>query len=142
MGTRSLFIFKQHIDSKEAHGVYVHYDGYPRGAAEYLENTLNSENTWTDLSVTGNTYCCRWEADEFASGFVATVKPRFTRGGGVRLVNLPHNIGDLDYQYRVCNNASGHLCIDVITFVTRKHGVDHMPVFNGTVHEFLDYYAS
>ena len=140
MGTRCLFIFKQNIHAKEAHGVYVHYDGYPRGAADYLEETFNSDNTWTKL--VRQTGCSRYEADEFASAFVATLKPKFKNGGGVRLVNLPHNIGDLEYQYTIGTNDQGNLIIDAINFVDRPHGVDHMPVFNGTVDEFLESYAN
>ena len=70
MGTRCLFIFKQNIHAKEAHGVYVHYDGYPRGAADYLEETFNSDNTWTKL--VRQTGCSRYEADEFAKNAVGT----------------------------------------------------------------------
>ena len=73
MGTRCLFIFKQSFDAKEAHGVYVHYDGYPRGAADYLEDTFKSGNTWTVLRP-NDSGCSRWEADEFASGFVGSCK--------------------------------------------------------------------
>mgnify|MGYP003153026671 FL=1 len=147
MGTRCLFIFKQNFDAKEAHGVYVHYDGYPRGAADYLEETFNSDNTWTKL--VRQTGCSRYEADEFASAFVATLKPKFKNGGGVRLVNLPHNIGDLDYQYTIGTNDQGNLIIDVIKFVINYGVVDEdhdsmkiEPVFNGTVYEFLESYAN
>ena len=141
MGTRCLFIFKQNIHAKEAHGVYVHYDGYPRGAADYLEETFNSDNTWTVLRP-NDRGCSRWEADEFASGFVATLKPKFKNGGGVRLVNLPHNIGDLEYQYTIGFNDQGVLIIDAINFKDMPHGVDHMRVFVGTVDEFLESYAN
>ena len=139
MGTRCLFIFKQNIHAKEAHGVYVHYDGYPSGAADYLEDTFKSGNTWTVIRPNG--CCSRWEADEFASGFVATLKPKFKNGGGVRLVNLPHNIGDLEYQYTIGFNDQGVLIINAINFVSRPHGVDHMPVFVGTVDEFIESHA-
>ena len=150
MGTRCLFIFKQNIHAKEAHGVYVHYDGYPRGAADYLEDTFKSGNTWTVLRP-NDSGCSRWEADEFASGFVATLKPKFKNGGGVRLVNLPHNtqeftrphnIRDLEYQYTIGFNHQGVLIINAINFKDMPHGVDHMPVFVGTVDEFLESYAN
>ena len=113
----------------------------PRGAADYLEDTFKSGNTWTVLRP-NDSGCSRWEADEFASGFVATLKPKFKNGGGVRLVNLPHNIGDLEYQYTIGFNDQGSLIIDAINFRDMPHGVDHMPVFNGTVDEFLESYAN
>ena len=104
-----------------------------------MEETFNSDNTWTKL--VRQTGCSRYEADEFASAFVATLKPKFKNGGGVRLVNLPHNIGDLEYQYTIGFNDQGVLIINAINFVSRPHGVDHMPVFVGTVDEFLESHA-
>jgi hypothetical protein len=71
MGTRAIYIFED--DHEEVH-VYKHYDNYPEGAVDFIENA--KEYAW-ELP--------RFEADEFAAAFVAANKNR--KGGEVRLVN-------------------------------------------------------
>ena len=71
MGTRAIYIFED--DHEEVH-VYKHYDNYPQGAVDFIENA--KEYAW-ELP--------RFEADEFAAAFVAANKNR--KGGEVRLVN-------------------------------------------------------
>jgi hypothetical protein len=71
MGTRAIYIFED--EHEEVH-VYKHYDNYPLGAVDFIENA--KEYAW-ELP--------RFEADEFAAAFVAANKNR--KGGEVRLVN-------------------------------------------------------
>lgn len=76
MGTRAIYIFED--EHEEVH-VYKHYDNYPQGAVDFIENA--KEFAW-ELP--------RFEADEFAAAFVAANKNRIggiCKGGGVRLVN-------------------------------------------------------
>lgn len=71
MGTRAIYIFE---DEQDSIAVYKHYDGYPRGAADFIEEA--KEYAWAFP---------RFEADEFAAAFVAANKN--PNGGEVRLVN-------------------------------------------------------
>lgn len=71
MGTRAIYIFE---DEQDSIAVYKHYDGYPRGAADFIEEA--KEYAWAFP---------RFEADEFAAAFVAANKN--PKGGEVRLVN-------------------------------------------------------
>jgi hypothetical protein len=71
MGTRAIYIFED--EHEEVH-VYKHYDNYPQGAVDFIENA--KEFAWG---------LPRFEADEFAAAFVAANKNR--KGGEVRLVN-------------------------------------------------------
>ena len=86
MSTRAVYGFK---DQGDTHYVYVHHDGYPTGAAEKFANTLASKNVWA---------LPRFEADEFAAGFIAVNK---TSQGGVRLTHGPEFHGDIEYYYLV-----------------------------------------
>tara|TARA_R100000278_G_scaffold30669_1_gene28283 strand:- start:612 stop:1013 length:402 start_codon:yes stop_codon:yes gene_type:complete len=70
MGTRAIYIFE---DEHEEVAVYKHYDGYPQGAADFIEEA--KAYAWAFP---------RFEADEFAAAFVAANKDR--KGGGVRLI--------------------------------------------------------
>jgi len=70
MGTRAVYIFE------DAHGevaVYKHYDNYPQGAVDFIEEA--KAYAWG---------LPRFEADEFAAAFVAANKN--PKGGEVRLV--------------------------------------------------------
>lgn len=72
MGTRAVYFFE---DDSGMYGVYKHYDGYPQGAASHIE----AAKDWAwDLP--------RFEADEFASAFVAANKNK--GGGEIRLIPL------------------------------------------------------
>mgnify|MGYP003130566871 len=71
MGTRAIYIFE---DEHEEVWAYKHYDNYPRGAANFIEDA--KEYAWEFP---------RFEADEFAAAFVAANKN--PKGGEVRLIN-------------------------------------------------------
>jgi hypothetical protein len=86
MGTRAIYTFK---GFGEAHHVFVHYDGYPAGAASYFGSTLEGGKVWA---------LPRYEPDEFAAGFVASVKDR---GGNVRLAPNRRAFADVGYGYTV-----------------------------------------
>ena len=72
MGTRAIYIFED--EHEEVH-VYKHYDNYPLGAVDFIENA--KEYAW-ELP--------RFEADEFAAAFVAANKN--PKGGECRLIGL------------------------------------------------------
>jgi hypothetical protein len=72
MGTRAVYFFE---DDDGMYGVYKHYDGYPLGAAHHIEAA--KYYAWKFP---------RFEADEFASAFVAANKPE--NGGEIRLLPL------------------------------------------------------
>ena len=72
MGTRAVYFFE---DDSGMYGVYKHYDGYPQGAAHHIEAA--KEWAWK---------VPRFEADEFASAFVAANKNK--NGGEIRLIPL------------------------------------------------------
>ena len=72
MGTRAVYFFE---DSDGVYSAYKHYDGYPSGAADFIENA--KEYAWPFP---------RFEADEFAAAFVAANKAK--KGGEVRLLPM------------------------------------------------------
>lgn len=73
MGTRAIYFFEDSDGSK--YGVYKHYDNYPSGAADFIENA--KQYAW-ELP--------RFEADDFAAAFVAANKAR--KGGECRLLPM------------------------------------------------------
>lgn len=73
MGTRAVYFFKDFDGS--TYGVYKHYDNYPSGAADFIENA--KDYAWP---------LPRFEADDFASAFVAANKAK--KGGEVRLLQM------------------------------------------------------
>lgn len=98
MSTRAVYTFH---DETESFHVYKHFDGYPTGAAKAIVKALGY--AWP---------LPRYEADEFASSFVAANK---TQGGGVRLMQsgafddvAPH---DIEYHYEVSQVKAGHLLV-------------------------------
>ena len=82
MSTRAIYTFK---GFGEAHHVYKHHDGYPSGAAQWLEAAL--ELAW-ELP--------RYEPDEFAAAFVAANKKS---PGGVRLARSQTAAADVAFAY-------------------------------------------
>lgn len=86
MSTRAVYGFR---DSGGIHHVYVHHDGYPSGAADKFKDTLGSRMVWP---------LPRFEADEFAAGFIAVNKQG---SGSVRLTHGPEHHGDMEYYYIV-----------------------------------------
>ena len=71
MGTRAIYQFR---DGDDECFVYKHYDNYPQGAVHFIEEAKGF--AWK---------LPRFEADEFASAFVAANKSK--NGGGVRLIS-------------------------------------------------------
>ena len=111
MGTRAIYIFEDehdHVGRPDEVYVYKHYDNYPEGAVDFIENA--KEFAW-DLP--------RFEADEFAASFVAANKSR--AGGGVRLVNASFKDRDemleanhwCDYHYVISKHNSQDLWIEI-----------------------------
>ena len=92
MGTHGLFSFEE---DDEAFSVYVHWDSYPEGAADKLNKTLESLKIWP---------LPRYEADEFAAGFIAANK---VNPGGFRLANFDDSI-DHQYQYKIWQDEKSH----------------------------------
>ena len=86
MSTRAVYGFK---DDRSTHWVYVHHDGYPTGAAEKFQKTLDSKLAWP---------LPRFESDEFGASFIAANK---IGSGSVRLTSGPEAHGDIEYVYTV-----------------------------------------
>jgi hypothetical protein len=86
MGTRAIYTFK---GFGEVYHVFVHYDGYPAGAADYFRRTLEGGRIWG---------LPRYEPDEFAAGFVASIKDK---GGNVRIASKRTSYCDVEYGYTV-----------------------------------------
>lgn len=86
MSTRAVYGFK---DESGQHWVYIHHDGYPTGAAQYLKAWRDSKLHW-ELP--------RFEADEAAAGFIAANKDC---PGSVRCTTGPEAHGDIEYAYLV-----------------------------------------
>ncbi len=105
MGTRAIYIFED--EHEEVH-VYKHYDNYPSGAVDFIENA--KEFAW-ELP--------RFEADEFAAAFVAANKNR--KGGEVRLVNARFKNREemleandwCDYHYVISKHNSQDLWVEI-----------------------------
>ncbi len=111
MGTRAIYIFEDehdHVGRPDEVYVYKHYDNYPEGAVDFIENA--KEFAW-ELP--------RFEADEFAASFVAANKDR--KGGGIRLVNASFKDRDemleanhwCDYHYVISKHNSQDLWIEI-----------------------------
>jgi len=92
MSTRAVYGFK---DQYSTHWVFVHHDGYPTGAADKFAAALKSKLVWQ---------LPRFEANEFAAGFIAANKES---AGGVRLTSGPDAHGDIEYVYLVSQNGTG-----------------------------------
>ena len=93
MSTRAVYSFK---DKFGTHHVYKHCDGYPSGAVDAINAAL--AYSWL---------LPRFEADEFAAGFVAGNKHI---QGGVRLTKGPQKHYDIEYQY-IITASKGELMI-------------------------------
>lgn len=86
MGTRGVYTFKE---KGVTFHVYSHWDNYPRGAALKFQATLNSDKVW-ELP--------RYEADEFAAGFIAANK---NSSGNFRLQKGRASSMDVEYGYTI-----------------------------------------
>lgn len=117
MSTRAVYTF---VDEHARHHVYKHCDGYPAGAVQFIEASLAL--AWP---------LPRFEADEFASAFIAANKKC---AGDIRLTHGPETHGDLTYRYEI-GVANGQL--EVIAFRTDPDTV----IFCGTLEEFKAFTA-
>ena len=86
MGTRAIYTFEDATDERH---IFVHYDGYPVGAASYFQQWLAAGVSWT---------IPRFEADEAAAGFVAAIK---TGPGNVRIAGARFTYTDVEFGYRL-----------------------------------------
>ena len=122
MGTRAIYIFEDepdHVERPDEVYVYKHYDNYPEGAVDFIENA--KEFAWG---------LPRFEADEFAASFVAANKSR--TGGGVRLVNASFKDRDemleanqwCDFYYVISKHNSQDLWVEI--WETRYNGGHHV----------------
>jgi hypothetical protein len=155
MSTRACYTFRS---DQESFHVYKHSDGYPSGAAEWIEAAL--QYAWP---------LPRFEADEFAAAFVAANKSYWRNkeiaylrkgkltadekrglkdcrdyiargydGGGVRLLQTGRiqdvSPGDIQYRYEVS-------CLDDELYV-KAYGTDYWDepteteIFSGTLAAF------
>ncbi len=94
MSTNALYTFS---DDENSVTVYGHWDGYPVGAAEMINNAF--AHAW-ELP--------RFEADEFGAAFVAGNKDGAGQGGHIRLVSNP-DIYDGQYHYYITQTAKNQV---------------------------------
>jgi hypothetical protein len=158
MSTRGVFVFSDRatgaIGDGDAHCVYVHCDTYPKGAAAYLAECLASRLTWP---------APRYEADEFAAGFVASIKAGMREradartallaadglqaggldrhaGGNVRLMRRWDEATDVAWAYLVRPSAGRR---GGLTLTAAQAGWEHgrlvldPPTYEGTLAGFL-----
>lgn len=111
MGTRAVYTFKSH---GEAFHVYKHWDNTPMNASAFIAAAI-----WKAWDLP------RFEADEFAAGFIAANKDK---GGDIRLIKSPRSCGDAAYFYEVTHEA-GRLCVLCRDWERRK-------IFSGSLVEF------
>lgn len=132
MGTRAIYKFE---DSDDECFVYKHYDNNPHGAAHFIEEAKSM--AWR---------LPRFEADEFASAFVAANKNK--AGGEVRLVSH-HLKGEdeileshhwCDYYYVI--SFDGELQVEVQESRFTKDGSSFWAViWSGTHDEMMEEYG-
>ena len=98
MGTRAVVTFYDHSSegnnlpyqvNHRGHHVYRQHDGYPSNVLHVLQSVVDKKMCW-DLP--------RFEADEFATGYVAHEKEG---SGNIRLLKNADDIIGLSYRYYV-----------------------------------------
>jgi len=118
MSTRAVYTFK---DEHERFAVYKHHDGYPEGAAEFIQKAKA-------LAWPGP----RFEAADFAAAFVAANK---TSGGGVYLTTNYLAHGDLAYHYVISQRMS--LWVDAYERKYDENGeAKYKKIFAGSLNSF------
>ncbi len=122
MSTRAVYGFK---DDYSTFWVYVHHDGYPEGAAEKFKDTLDSKRIWP---------LPRYEADEFAAGFIAANK---TESGSVRLTIGPGSHSDTEFCYVVSMESYG---LRIVAFDSGD--TIGKVFFDGPLDKFIEKYKS
>jgi hypothetical protein len=121
MGTRAIYTFE---DGDTERHIFVHYDGYPTGAASYFKQWLDTNYSWA---------LPRFEANEAAAGFVAAIK---TGPGNVRICAARFDYCDVEFGYRMTTK-------DGVLHVQCAHldywgdaPAEHI-LFDGTLDEFI-----
>lgn len=130
MSTRAVYTF---TNGKEEYHVFKHHDGYPSGAAEFIEKAISL--AWA---------LPRFEPDEFAAAFVAANK---TSDGGVRLLHSGNwsdvSSSDIEYHYEI-SCPSGALQVRAFAvdcdYTTGKWTVKQ--IFIGTLAKFKTFAES
>lgn len=135
MSTRACYGFTEsETMGGNTYWIYVHYDGYPEGAAAKFANSLC--HAWI---------LPRFEADEFAAAFVAGNKgvPRKDNentllGGHVRLTASPYSHCDIEYVYEVFQgNKNSQLVIKAY----KADKFPDAPFFYGRLKDFIAEYG-
>jgi hypothetical protein len=121
MGTRAIYTFEDATDERH---IFVHYDGYPTGAATYFKQWLDAGVTWT---------IPRFEADEAAAGFVAAIK---TGAGNVRIAGARFSYSDVEFGYRLFMRGNELHVQCATTDYWGDAPAEHI-IFDGTMAEFL-----
>jgi hypothetical protein len=128
MSTRAVYKF---TSEGESYSVYKHHDGYPEGAAQWLQDTLDSGLAW-ELP--------RFEADEFAAAFIAANKKQ---PGGIRLINGHDIPEDVEFIYLVGQAKNGQLVLSAWNYdnYTAKQAnpasITASPFFYGRLKDFI-----
>jgi len=124
MGTRAIYTFEDENDERH---IFVHFDNYPVGAAEYLRQWLDAGVSWT---------MPRFEADEAAAGFVAAIK---TGAGNVRIASDRFASRDVEFGYRVFMKGvrSPRLHIQCSTTDYWGDAPAETIIFDGPMSEFM-----
>lgn len=104
MSTKAIYRFWDNRNRDEEYFVYKHYDNYPQGAVHHIQKA--TAHAWPFP---------RYEADEFASAFVAANKN--PRGGEVRLIS--NHLKDKDEV------LSTHRFCDYFYDIHYAESVDH-----------------
>jgi hypothetical protein len=131
MSTRAIYTFiDQDAKPKDFINIYKHYDGYPSGALEAIQEAF--AYAWT---------LPRFEADDFAAAFVAGNKS--VSGGGIRVFptgpqkNICKSACDIEYRYEVrCIDNKLHItAFETSYWQTPKE----TGLFAGNIEEFREF---
>jgi len=128
MSTRAVYTFKDTDGEKFA--VYKHHDGYPSGAAEFIDKAR--EFAWRGT---------RFEAAEFAAAFVAANKE--PGGGGVYLSKGYQAHCDLDYDYEI-TSPRGVLTVTAYKreWIEETQIIKRVKFFKGSLSSFINEYMA
>ena len=121
MGTRAIYTFE---DGEIERHIFVHYDGYPTGAASYFKQWLDTNYSWT---------LPRFEPDEAAAGFVAAIK---TGPGNVRICHGRFDYSDVEFGYRLFT-LRGELHVQCATTDYWGEAPAEHIIFDGPMSEFM-----
>lgn len=121
MGTRGIYTF---AEGRTQHHVYSHWDNYPSGAAGKLKATIESGKVW---------FLPRFEADEFAAGFIAANKEE---GGNYRLSKTRHSACDVEYGYKIWVDKKTNQLKVKVTSTDFWDKPKETQLFEGPIEEF------